>query len=317
MPLPTASDVHVNAPLTNISIAYIQSAAMYIATKVFPNVPVSKQSDRYFVYDKGDWMRTEAEERAPGAESAGGGWRLDNTPNYFAPLFAIHKDVDDQIRANADPAINMDRDATQWVTQQLLIKRDKIWASKYFATGVWSADIVPTTLWDAAGSTPIEDITAQIIDVTKATGFKPNVFVAGAKVFDTLRNHADTLDRIKHTQKGVITEDILASLLGVDKFLVAWSVENTAAEAATASMSYISTPEDALLVYSAPSASLLHPTGGYTFSWTGLLGAGAEGNRIKRFRIDERASDRIEGEMAFDMKLVASDVGVFFNGAVS
>ena len=47
------------------------------------------------------------------------------------------------------------------------------------------------------------------------------------------------------------------------------------------------------------------------------LGAGPSGNRIKRFRMEQIASDRIEGEMAFAAKLVAADLGVFFEDAVS
>ena len=79
MPLPTASDVHVNAALSNISIAYMQEASGFVADKVFPIVPVQRQGDRYFVYNRGDLLRSEAQLRAPGTESAGGGFRLDNT----------------------------------------------------------------------------------------------------------------------------------------------------------------------------------------------------------------------------------------------
>ena len=53
------------------------------------------------------------------------------------------------------------------------------------------------------------------------------------------------------------------------------------------------------------------------FSWNGLMGAGPEGNRIKRYRMEPLAADRIEGEMAFDAKLVASECGAFFEDAVS
>jgi hypothetical protein len=81
---PTAGDVHVNTPLTNISIAYIQDAANFVAARVFPNIPVAKQSDRYYTYDRGEFNRDEMEERAPGTESAGGSYTLDNTPTYFA-----------------------------------------------------------------------------------------------------------------------------------------------------------------------------------------------------------------------------------------
>ena len=59
MPFPTQSDLHINAPLTNVSVAYKQNASDYIADKVFPKVPVSKQSDLYWKYSKSDWRRTD------------------------------------------------------------------------------------------------------------------------------------------------------------------------------------------------------------------------------------------------------------------
>ena len=65
MAQPTPSDVHVDAILTNISVAYIQDQNYFIANKVFPSIPVEKQSDKYFKYTKGDWFRDEAAVRAP------------------------------------------------------------------------------------------------------------------------------------------------------------------------------------------------------------------------------------------------------------
>jgi hypothetical protein len=64
-----------------------------------------------------------------------------------------------------------------------------------------------------------------------------------------------------------------------------------------------------LLLYVPPAPSILTPAAGYTFSWTGYMGASALGGRIKRFRLEENASDRIEMEMAFDMKVVCADLG--------
>ena len=49
MPQPTVSQVHVNRPLTNISVAFAQAATSFAAERVFPRIPVAKQSDRYFV----------------------------------------------------------------------------------------------------------------------------------------------------------------------------------------------------------------------------------------------------------------------------
>lgn len=324
MPQPTRGDVHVDRPLTNVSIAFMQQAGAFVAPTVFPSVPVSKQSDTYYIYDRGDFFRSEAQKRAPGTESAGSGWTL-STDTYTADVWAVHKDVDDQIRANADDPLDMDRDAAEYVTRQLLIRRDKEWAANYFATGVWDVDLdgvtgSPSTnqflRWDESGSTPISDMRGEIITVMESTGFKPNVAVLGAHVWSVLQDHEEFLDRIKHTERGIVTEDLLAATLGLDRVIVAEGVENTAEEGATDSFSFL-LGKHALLAYAAPSPSLMHPSAGYTFSWTGLLGAGAQGNRIKNFRMEALESDRIEGEMAFDMKVVASSLGAFFEDAVS
>src|SRR3990172_10879137 len=76
---PTPSDLHVDVPLTNLSIAYFQDESKYIADKVFGNIPVQKQSDLFWRYNKGDWFRSDAQKRAPGAESVGSGWNVTRT----------------------------------------------------------------------------------------------------------------------------------------------------------------------------------------------------------------------------------------------
>jgi hypothetical protein len=60
------------------------------------------------------------------------------------------------------------------------------------------------------------------------------------------------------------------------------------------------------------------PSAGYTFSWQGYLGqSNAFGVATKRRYRDELETTEIEGAMAFDHKLVAADMGVFFAGIVA
>lgn len=318
MPQPTRSDVHVNRPLTNVSIAYIQRAQDFVADKVFPIVPVMKQSDKYFRYTKDYWFRTAAAKRAPASESPGSGFVVDNTPTYFADVWAIHQDVDDQTRANADQPIDLDRDATLFVTQQMLLRREIQFINAYMATGVWTggpgavdynvATGVVGFQWDAAGSNPMQDVDYIKQFIKSQTGYLPNTLVLTPDVFFALRNNATVLDRIKYTQRAIVSEDLLAALFGVEKLLVASAVLNSAQEGKPGSFAYL-TQNVALLVYANPAPSILQPSGGYIFSWQGLFGAGAQGNRIMTFRMEHLKADRIEGEMAFDMHLVGSDLG--------
>ena len=52
MPNPTVRDVHIDSAMGEISIAYHNQN--YIWSQVFPEVPVQKRSDYYFVFPKGD-----------------------------------------------------------------------------------------------------------------------------------------------------------------------------------------------------------------------------------------------------------------------
>jgi hypothetical protein len=332
MPNPTQSDLHVNVPLTNVSIAYIPNAGDYIADKVFPKVPVQKQSDIYWKYGKSDWRRTDVQKRAPGTESAGASWNL-TTDSYYAQVYAIHKDIDDQIRANADSNFNLESDATKFITNQLLLKREIDWAAKFFQD-IWGTkysgiagnnpNASQFTQWNSASSDPIQDISEWIINFQESVGFKPNTLVLGPHVMKVLKNHPDLIDRIKYTQKGVVTADLVASLLDIPRVLVPMATKTTvaqvndaAAQDATATYEFITGGKDALLCFSAPSPSLMQPTAGYTFTWNGYMGGNAQGLRVKSFRQEHIASDRIEAEMTFDMKQVAADCGVFIDGAIA
>lgn len=324
MPIqPTPGDVHVDRALSDLSVAYIQSKTNFVAAQVFPNVPVEYRSDQYFVYNREAFFRTDVQLRAPGAPSAGTGFDV-TTDSYLAAVYAVHQDLADQTVANAESPINLKRDATELVTQQLLQYREQQFVTNYFTTGVWGTDKTGTTdftQWSDATSTPIEDIREGIVTMAKQTSYRANTLVLGPRVFQFLMDHPDFLDRIKFTQgPAMVAEALIAQLLGLDKVLVAWSVKNTEEEGETftaaADMDF-NFGDHALLAHVPSSPGLQIPSPGYTFSWTGFLGAGTMGTRIKQFRMEENASDRIEGEMAYDMKVVATDLGYFFNDAVA
>jgi hypothetical protein len=326
MPTPTQSDLHVNVPLTNVSVAYMQSASTYIADKVFPKVPVSKQSNMYWKYSKSDWRRSDVKRRAPGTESAGSGWNL-NTDTYFAHVYAIHKDIDDQLRSNADSNFNLDRDATEFITNQLLLQRDIDWNAKYFVPGVWGTNKVGTTdfvKWSDAGSDPISDVADAVVQFRKLTGFKPNIGVMGASVMKALKQHPDIIDRIKYTQKGIVSEDLIATLFDIDELYTSYATQATGvqmpdavAQDTAATFDFISDSKSMLLAYAPSGPSLMTPSAGYTFTWNGYVGGNNQGIKVKRFRMEHIAADRVEAEATYDMKVVASDLGYFLSSVVA
>jgi hypothetical protein len=322
---PTPGDVHVDRPLTIMSVAWIQEAARYIATRVFPTVPVLKQSDLYTVFDRADWLRALAEVRAPSTESAGGGYRV-SYAQYACNVWAFHKDVSDEARANSDAVLAPDRNAVGFATQACVSRRELEWATKYFTTSLWTGsstggDITVSPKWDASSSTPIADIRKEILAISGKTGFRPNKLVLGADVWRVLQDHPDFTDRIKAGQTpggpALVNKPLLALVLELDEVLVCEAVLNTGPEEGTESTAFLATSEDVMLVHAAPNPAIDTPSAGYTFGWNGLLGAGAEGNRISNIRADLLKSDRIECEMAFDQKVVAPELGAFFDNVLT
>lgn len=323
--MPKMQDAHIDRALTNISVAYLQDANAFIADKVFPIVPVKRQSDVFYTYDKGDFMRDEAQVRGAGTESAGGDYGVEAADPYYCRKHAFHKDVTEEERANYDEPLDADTDATDFVSQKMLIRREMAWASKFFTAGVWGTEITggaaagenQAIKWDNPTSDPIKDITGAAVKMASETGFKPNTLVLSPFAFNALKNHEDILDRIKYTQKGIVTEDLLATLFGVEHVYVAWGVVNSAAKGAENSIDFIM-GKNALLCYSAPRPALRKPSAGYIFAWTGLQGSGAYGNRIVRLPMDQLGlgTERIEGEIAFDAKQVCKDLGIFFKDIV-
>ncbi len=326
---PTHSDVHFNAPLTNISIAYIQDSGNFVADRVFPNIPVQKQADRYWTYDRGHFNRDEMAVRAPATESAGSGYTVDNTPSYYCPVYAFHKDIPDEVRANSDTPLSPDRETAIFVTQKALIKREKTFVSSFFATGLWTNEVTGVAAspgtgnvlrWDDASANPIENVRLAKRTILQSTGFEPNVLMLGKTVYDALVDHPDLVDRIKYGQTpngpAIVNQQALAALFEVDRIVVSKAIENTAAEGATNSHSFIA-GKHALLAYAAPSPGLMTPTAGYTFSWNGFMGASANGHRIRSFRLDRQNADRVEIDMAYTQKLVSADLGYFWGSIVS
>ncbi len=323
------SDVHVNRPLTNVSVAYMQNTNDFIANRIFPVVSVSNQSDTFWKFDRADWNRNEMKLRADATESAGVTFNL-SQDSYYCPVYAVHHEIGDQLRANADSFLQLDRAATELITRKALIFQEVIWANSFFKTGVWNT--LKTGLaatpganqflqWNDAASEPGKDIKSWKADIEQATGFTPNVLVLGSTTYRILSENDAIIDRIKYGQTpgspAIATKSAMAQLFEVDRIEVLKGIVNSGPEGGTESNAYIAAAKSAALFYAAPSAGLMVPSAGYTFAWTGYLGANAMGGRVSQFRRELVRSDRFEIELAFAPKVVAPDLGVFATAAVA
>lgn len=318
MPQPVTADLHVDALLTMMSIAYMNEPDAYIADRAFPIVSVAKQSDKIAKYDKDFWFRDEAQLRAPATETYGGGYKVDTSDTYFADNFGYHVDVPDELRANYDQPFDPDNDATALVVEKLKLKREKSWATDFFVTGIWGTSVDRSAVgvqWsDYANSDPIGDFETAREGIYSVTGKDPNKFVIGRSVWALgMKHHPDFIERIKYTQKAILTVDLVASLLEIEQILIGKAIYATSKEGqATQNYSYIF-GKNGLLMYTPPRPGLRTPSAGYTFHWNKFGGI----SYIRRIRDDKAQYDRIEGHTFYDQKSIATDCGYMYIGLVA
>lgn len=321
MSQPNRTTTHIDKFLTDMSIAYLQDPGDFIAGLACPTKAVNKQSDRYPVYDVAAFMKDDAKLRAAGDESVGGGFSLSND-SYYCEKYALHVDVDFDELANADDPIDLERDSMQYLAHAMLIRRERLWASACFTTGVWTEDVTgsSTTQWDDyASSDPIKMVDQAKRNVRLRTGRDPNILVCGLDVFNALKEHPDLVDRIKYTSADSITEEMIAKRLGVAKVLVGKAlVDNQAEGRTTASLGFIINSKSALLIHSAPAVGRMTPTAAVRFAWTGSPHLPRPGGVASRkFDMEENQAVRHETEITEDVKVTAPGLGVFFNGIVA
>lgn len=309
MPQPTQTDVHVDALQTNISIAYRNTA--YMADQVFPGVPVQKKSDLYFTYSKDYWFRDEAKVRAPGTNAERGGYGV-STDSYACEEYAFAKEVPDEVRENQDKPMNVNREATEFATNKILLSKEILVASRINTSGNWtnSTTLSGSSQWSDPNSNPYDDVDTARETVLLACAQEPNTMIMGYEVFNKLKNHDELIERVKHTQevKAGLTVQQLAQALEVGKILVGKSIYTATLEPQTATYAFI-WGKYCWIGYVNPSPGLLVPSAGYTFTW--------KNRSVRSWREDSPKQDVYEASENFDAKAVAADCGYLISAPIA
>lgn len=330
MSTPTQGDVHVNAPLTDLSVQYAQSLDKFGADKLAPIHASDKQTNVFFKFTKDFFARDAMKVRGPGAPAAEAGYGIE-TDSFACIPYAVKKNISDMVRANEDSPLDSDRNAMQFLMRLERIKREKAFVTAAMSAGTWSSTKTGVAAapaanqflqWNDAASNPIEDIRGWCTDVELLTmgAARPNVLGLGQQVWDKLADHPDLVDRLKYGGQlqgslARVTTDMVAALLGLDEIVVMGAVENTATEGQAASASYIA-GKKAVLLYRNTSTGVETLTGVKTFTWSRYIG-NPSGWRFKSYRDEALESDVVECQSAFTHKLIAADAGVYIPTAVA
>jgi len=300
-----SAGVHIDIALTNISVAYPNQA--FAGSILFPQVPVRKQSDKYYIFGREAWL-PEDDIRAPGTEANEIPGLTVSLDTYYAQEHALQIPVTDEERENADPPMQPDTDGTELVTGKILLGRELVQqgfatTAANYASGM-STTLSGTAQWsDYTNSTPISDIKTGRRAINAQIFMDPNVAIFPYQVMSVLEDHPDFLERIKYSERGIVTPDIIAAVVGLPRIVVPGAGFNSANPGQAPALGYI-WGKDVVMAYVPDRPGLKTPAYGYEFVW------GFGGNNpqiVDRWREEKRVSDLIRVRRRYDHKLVAVD----------
>lgn len=300
--------------LTNVAIGYTNDA--YIAEQLLPFLAVKSQSGKHFVYNRGRFRNPPASgKRAQSANSGEVNLSLTTGLPYFCEDHALKQFVADEDVKNAigpsDPFI----DATENVTEMHMIAREMEAAATLTSTAVITQNttLAGTSQWsDYGNSDPIAIVRAGMQTIHSAIHVNPNVLMLGKQVYDKLIDHPAFIERLKYSALGVMTPELLARILGVERVIVGAAGKNTAAEGQTDSMSYI-WGKDALLAYVNPRMQQKMITLGLTYTWEQM-----QVERLRGTDEEDRKGTYVRaGGHYYDQNLVSALAGYLIKAAVA
>jgi hypothetical protein len=246
MPLSTAQ-YYVDPALTQISLAYRNDPAMLIAERVAPVIEVPKITGFIWKYNPDNLKKPIDTTRTGFAKT-----RITNFSRTKLPYGPLQEhDLKIQLSKDelemTDSPLDAQRDAVLHLNEQMAIEKEANLAKVLSDTTVLTQNInlgtVPTSQWnDYANSHPFLTIVNGVQQL-RLHGLKsPNTLILSSDVWATLQNHPDLLDRVKFSTLGVLTTELLTTLLapqGVTNIIVAGAVADPTSEGLTGGNAFI------------------------------------------------------------------------------
>jgi len=304
-------NVHIDAVLTEISLGWPNNSL--VGEQLFPAVGVRKQSDKYYVFGREAWLPEVGDYRAPGTEANEiPGLKL-SLDSYYAQEHALQIPVTDEERENVDSPLSPDRDGTELLTSKILLSREVAMQTlattiANFASGL-SIDIsaVSASQWNTyATSDPIGMVRTGTRAVHAKVFMEPNTAVIPYQVMSQLEDHPDIIERIKYSERAILTPEIIGAVLGIPNIIVPGVAVGTGGmgTAGNAVVGSYLWGKDVLLAWVPPRPGIKIPAFGYEFVWS----YGGTPMITDRWREDKRASDLIRVRRRYDLKIVGYEI---------
>jgi hypothetical protein len=301
----TITDIHKDAIMTNLSIAYRNSQDSFIADQIMPVVNVASPSDKYYIYDVAPMFTDTVQIRAPGARFPRGGWTL-STSSYHCEQYGEEIAIADEVGAAADAPLQPEQDAQQYLDDKLYIRKERMVATEFMANSIWTSSDSSATDWTSSSGVPITVVQRANQAVRTLAGVGVNAAAMGEIVYDALTLNAQITGKVQYVQRALPQDikTVMAQAMGLNSLYVSRATYNTATDGGTATMSRI-IDDDCLLYYRAPVSGSKVATAGALFNWAPGGGLSA----MERYRDETVRSDMARAFMSIDYKVIGPNLG--------
>lgn len=263
--MPGLNTIYRAPLLTDAMVKY--SNSNFIAEQLFPVLPVTKDQNFIFVFDKSNLRAPKNSQRGlyDRAERVDYGLTMAPLPTLIE--HSLEQPVPWKVKNLAQDPLQPELAATQNLTEKIAIEKE-LGLFNFLnntANVPQNTTLSGTSQWsDYTNSHPLVAIQNGADTVLQNSLQKPNVVAMGRQVFTQLRNHPDVLDRVKYTARATQEEiaNALADLFDVDKVLVGTAAYNSAAEGATDNVGFI-WGKSLWLMYVAPIPAINTVSAGY------------------------------------------------------
>lgn len=303
--VPLRSQLHVDQLLSNVAVKYRNER--FIHDKVFPMVPVKKQSDVYRTYNR-NWQIPETR-RAIGGLAREHQFEI-GTSQYTLQKEALKSFVPDTAADNYD-ITDLRSDVTEELTEKIMMRKESDCAA-LFTTTSWSlgASLAADATWVTGSALPIPLFDTAAATVVGNSGQRPNYAIIPLDSYNALKNHTTVVDRVKYTSKE-LSPAIVGALIGINELLVPDMYVDSGlygASAATGAVASLWKTDFAFLGFKPAAPGFYALSSGYMFQRAKPL--------VRRWREEEREADCIEVDCEYTFRVVASLSGYYINNTI-
>src|ERR1017187_10272260 len=316
--------VHIDAPLSNLSIAYTNGDN--IIRKVLVPFPSDKKSNLVYKYGQ-ELFLAEDDARAAGAEANDGTPMQLSTVGFSCGGHALKEKIARDTGNNADPALNLMQDATTIKTAQSSLNEEVAGVAMLVATMTGgNVKDQAAQAWNTPDLDVCKYLRLYCDTLILGCGRPPNVLALSAPVWSAIRTNPNVIGLITGAPalaNSKISQQQLADWLELDEVVVGKVVYSTVLNGAKKFV----WGEKAVLFYRPANPGLRTLALGYTPVWVNALasvtglekipGMDGQGDQfVQQYFWEPEMSDYVVVHRYYGQMSVAPECGVLFTGCL-